>query len=343
MRACIGGHLKQSVVDGVVCVGISCVRSSRAGILCIGMRRQLATVVFALLSVSAFGTRADAQSEGTLRAALEGRMVSVKIDMPGTAKGVDVFPMESAPVDWREVARRIKDNGTALRIGQISTITKVVLKNDHVEVQLGGGGYGTFGDNTGNAVSYSDQGETVRERQLRDSIKTSSGDRRKRMQTELDNARSRRERDNDRNRALAAQANEARDANVRMKRAEGGSRFNIWYRKGMPDAAITPDGVMNTLSQYIAYAETNIATGVSNGRPSAPATGGAPYNVNPMLTIRKGLSVPDVEALFGPANTASERKEGMLTVVTRNYVYDGKKIVASFVNGVLIDYVIAPQ
>jgi hypothetical protein len=50
-----------------------------------------------------------------------------------------------------------------------------------------------------------------------------------------------------------------------------------------------------------------------------------------------------VEALLGPANTASESKEGMLTLMKRNYNHDGKKVTASFVNGVLIDYSISPQ
>ena len=290
-----------------------------------------------------FAPTAHAQTEGALRSALEGRSVLTKIDMPATAKGVDIFPRESAPVDWREVANRLKDNGTALKPGQQSMITKVVVKRDHIEVQLGGGGYGTFGDNTGSAVSYSDQGESVRERTLRDSIKTASGDTKKRMQTELDNARSRRERENARDRAVAAQANEAREANLRVKRAEAGSRFNIWYKGGIAESELTPDAVMLSLAPY-----AELAGAASMGPTNKGPLGGAPlptppYNTNAMLAIRKGLTVPEVESLFGPATTASERKEGTLTVVTRNYLYDGKKVITSFVNGVLIDYVIAPQ
>ena len=299
-----------------------------------------------VLALATVATRADAQSESALRAALEGRALITKIDMPATAKGVDVFPREPAPVDWREVANRLKDNGTALKPGQQSMITKVVVKRDHIEVQLGGGGYGTFGDNTGSAVSYSDQGESVRERQLRDSIKTAGGDPKRRMQAELDNLRSRREHENTLNRAVAAQANEAREANLRIKRAEAGSRFNIWYKNGVGEAELTPNAVMAVLAQY---AEVLDGSRAANGPGRAPSVGAplpqppASYNTNPMLAVRKGMSVPEVEALFGPASTANERKEGTLTVVTRNYQYDGKKVIASFVNGVLIDYVIAPQ
>ena len=302
------------------------------------MRRMTLAIAWVVLAPTAY-----AQTESALRGALEGRSLMTKIDMPATAKGVDIFPRESAPVDWREVANRLKDNGTALKPGQQSMITKIVVKRDHIEVQLGGGGYGTFGDNTGSAVSYSDQGESVRERTLRDSIKTASGDTKKRMQTELDNARSRRERENARDRAVAAQANEAREANLRVKRAEAGSRFNIWYKGGIAESELTPDAVMLSLAPYAEFTGAT-SMGPTNRRPA----GGAPlpttpYNTNALLAVRKGLTVPDVESLFGPATTASERKEGTLTVVTRNYLYDGKKVITSFVNGVLIDYVIAPQ
>jgi hypothetical protein len=51
----------------------------------------------------------------------------------------------------------------------------------------------------------------------------------------------------------------------------------------------------------------------------------------------------EVEALLCPANTASESKEGVLTLMKRTYIFDGKKVVASFVKGVLIDYAIGPM
>ncbi len=305
------------------------------------MREMRFAIAVSMLAWSTAASRAQAQTENALRAAFEGRAVVTKVDMPATARGIDVFPRETAPVDWREVANRLKDNGTALKPGQQSMITKVVVKKDHIEVQLGGGGYGTFGDNTGNAVSYSDQGESVRERQLRDSIRTANGDQKKRMQTELDNARSRRERENTQNRALAAQANEAREANLRVKRAEAGSRFNLWYKNGIAETELTPDAVRAALAPY---ADILAAPGAARGPlAGAPLPVAPPATANPMLAIRKGMTVPEIEELFGPASTANERKEGTLTVVTRNYLFDDKKVITSFVNGVLIDYVIAPQ
>src|SRR5688572_13876029 len=115
-----------------------------------------------------------AQNEAILRQAFEGKVVAVKIDMPATQKGVDVYPLDAMPVDFREVAQRLKDNSTSLKIGQPVMVTKVVVKGKtHIEFQLGGGGYGTFGDNTsdGSDLNFVSQGETKAEKALRDSIK----------------------------------------------------------------------------------------------------------------------------------------------------------------------------
>ncbi len=298
--------------------------------------RLFATLV---LLCSFLPQRAHAQSEAALRAALEGRMLTVKIEMPGTSKGIDVFPEEPMPVDWREVAQRLKDNGTSLKIGQTSMITKVVVKKDsHIEVQLGGGGYGTFGDNTGATVSANEEGESKRERTLRDSIKaTPNGDLKKQLEKDLSNARGERERENSRTRAAAEQASAALQANLRVKRVESGSRFNVRFRHGIPADALTADGIMRALAQLADF--SGGATMIGAALPTNVASGTG----NALLSLKKGLSITDVETMFGPANTAAESKEGSLTLMKRTYAYDGKKLLMSFVNGVLVDYVIAPQ
>lgn len=50
-----------------------------------------------------------------------------------------------------------------------------------------------------------------------------------------------------------------------------------------------------------------------------------------------------VEAILGPAATASETKEGKLTVLERTYRREGQRIAASFVNGVMIDFATTPE
>ena len=319
------------------------------------MRYATIPIVLALLAQPAL-----AQNESVLRQAFEGKVVSVKIDMPATSRGVDVYPLDPMAVDFREVAQRLKDNSTSLRIGQQVMITKVLVKkNSHIEFQLGGGGYGTFGDNTsdGSGLNAVTQGETKAEKALRDSIKKAQGPtKRKQFEKELASLRAERERENARAEAEAKQAQSVIEANLRAKRAESGSRFNVRYRDGIPADALTPDGLMRALSPYVDFgaAGGSLASGgttsggaTSGGAVSGTATqaytsGGASRPATPN-SLRKGLLLEDVEAILGPAATAAETKEGTLTVLKRTYRKDGQKVSASFVNGVLIDFAITPQ
>ena len=87
-----------------------------------------------------------AQDEGRLRKALEGKRITLKLDMPATSEGVDVYPGGSRGVDFDKVGKRMKKHGIALRDGESARITRVKVKDDMIEIQLNGGGYGTFGD-----------------------------------------------------------------------------------------------------------------------------------------------------------------------------------------------------
>jgi hypothetical protein len=87
-----------------------------------------------------------AQSEAALREALEGRQVTLKIAMPGTQAGVDIYPADPRSLDYPGYAERLKDSGTALEAGHKAMVTKIRVKSTHIEFQLDGGGYGTFGD-----------------------------------------------------------------------------------------------------------------------------------------------------------------------------------------------------
>lgn len=323
----------------------------------------------ALAAQAVLSQGAMAQNEAALRAAFEGKTLTVKVDMPATSKGIDVFPQESMPVNWREMANRMKEFGTALKPGQQVMITKVVVKKDsHIEFQLGGGGWGTFGDymNSSSSVSADTESESKEERDLKARIKQAQGPtERKRLEKELANVRSERERENSKAKAEAAQANEAREANLRVKRAESGSRFNIRYKNGIPPYALTPQGVAEALAQYAEIAGMPVvaASAASPGASAVPAGANslAPANAAPaaaaapvaaaaipvgsaqaVLALKKGLTVAEVEALLGPAATANEVKEGTMQVMKRGYRADGKKISASFVGGVLIDYAITP-
>lgn len=301
-------------------------------------------VLLSAFLLLAFAPVVEAQNEAALRAALEGRSVTVKVDMPATAQGIDVYPEDGMPVDWRRVADRIKENGTAVRTGQAIMITKVAVKGEsHIEVQLGGGGFGTFWDNMGSGsnVTATQETETGRERAIKDSLRrTLPASERRRLEKELNSARTARERENARARADAEQANRAREANLRTQRAESGSRFNVRFRQGIPLAALTPEGLLAMIAQYV---EPVGVTAAPVAASAAAATSPArPAGASAVLSLRKGLTIAEVDALLGPARTASESREGGLTTMTRTYVVDGKRITGSFVNDVLVDYTIAP-
>jgi hypothetical protein len=191
------------------------------------------------------------------------------------------------------------------------------------------------------------QGETKAEKALRDSIKQAQGPtKRKQFERELASLRAERERENARAEAEAKQAQSVIEANLRAKRAESGSRFNVRYRNGIPTDALTPDGLMRALAQYVDFGTTGGVVASGGGAATAtpgqaPAPGGTSRPAP--ASLKKGLWLEEVEELLGPAAPATEKKEGRLTVLERTYRKDGQKVTASFVNGVLIDFAITPQ
>ena len=218
------------------------------------MRRLSVAVIASVITSTLAASSALAQGEYALRTAFEGKTVTVKLDMPGTSRGVDVYPQEAIPVSFRDVADRTKDFTVALKMGQQVMVTKIVVKRDLIEFQLGGGGYGTLFDNAGSDISASQAGESQRERALRDSVKTApNAAKKKAFERELNDTRSARERENTQARAQAAQANELREVNLRSKRSVSGSRFNIRYKPAVPSDAMTPAGVMQALAAYIDF------------------------------------------------------------------------------------------
>lgn len=285
------------------------------------MRSLLAAVLLA-----AAAPAVSAQTEDALRVYFEGKTVRVKLEMPGTSQGVEVYPGTSMPVDFPQHAGRLKRFGTAYRRGDEALVTKVKLKDDHIEFQLGGGGYGTFGDDDSPYVSFSPAPKTEREKNLeRDLAKTTDAAQKRTMREELDRLRKSREREDTRNRAEAAQAQQIKEANIRQRRIEGGSRFNIRYRGGIPADALTTESVMRALGEYLEFGM------VSDG--GGPAPGG----VN---ELRKGLTVEQVDAMLGRPETIAQRMEGTLSVSTSHYRTRDRRITAEFVEGVLIRYTI---
>jgi hypothetical protein len=77
----------------------------------------------ALLSLVLAAAPLQAQSEDQLKRYFEGKRVTLKIAMPGTEDGVDVYPGTDQPLDYPRYAGRLKDHGTAIRAGEDAMIT----------------------------------------------------------------------------------------------------------------------------------------------------------------------------------------------------------------------------
>ena len=108
------------------------------------------------------------------------------LDMPATSSGVDVYPEREYPLDPGKVGDRIRSAGVSLREGDRVTVTRVKMKDDLIEFQLGGGGFNSFKDGT-STVSTPSAPKSSHERDLEREVREEKDPGRKRdLQRELD-------------------------------------------------------------------------------------------------------------------------------------------------------------
>ena len=149
------------------------------------------TVLTAVALIAILSTSAAAQSEADLKRQFEGRKVTVLIDMPATKDGVNIYSEREQSMDFSEYARLIKQFGVAVEEGDRIMITKIRVKEKHIEFQLGGGGYGTIGDETQPSVPDSSVGKSNREKRLEGDIKKETNETRRRQMRSVKSAASR--------------------------------------------------------------------------------------------------------------------------------------------------------
>jgi hypothetical protein len=152
----------------------------------------------------------------------------------------------------------LKTYGTSLLEGDRVMITKIKVKDKHIEFQLGGGGYGTFGDETSSSVYVPTAEKSRREKSLERELRDETDERRRRwIRRELDDLRRERERENRENRAEAAIAEEIAKARIQEKRLQGGSRFNIRFDRKVNADDLTPQVIMDALAEYLYFSEAD--------------------------------------------------------------------------------------
>jgi hypothetical protein len=289
----------------------------------------------------ALAAPAAAQNEDTLRIFFEGRRVTVKIDMPGTSDGIDVRLDATRAIDYKRYGDRLKSCGIAIRAGESAVVTLVKVKKDLIEFQLGGGGFGTFGDDTSTSVYIRGIEKSNREKELEKRVKEESDSRRRRqLEDELDDLRTRRERENRRIDAERARAEERKKERIAEERLRGGSRFNLRYADAVP-SGLRPDDLMAALADYVDFSNGGPAEYVDT-KPAAEAPAYKPAGDGALA--RKGMTRADAERAFGkPVIDAVDRREGSVLVTTLVFVSGDQKITADFVEDVLVRYTITSR
>lgn len=304
------------------------------------MGRLLSIAAVILLTAAA----AAAQTDSDLKRYFEGRHVTLKIDVPATKDGVNVYPERAQPLDYSEYAARLKRHGASIRRGESVMITKVKVKGRHLEFQLGGGGYGTFGDETDAHVYVPSSPKTRREKRLEEELKRETDpSRRRRLKEEIDSLRREREREDRINEALAAEAEESRRARIEEKALRGGGRFNIHFTLQDPNL-LSPRAVTEALRKYVDFSadgeeedevsllETSYETAVA-----VQVTRGV-VRVGPRTTyLKEGLAEREVLRLLGEPSAVTKRAGEGAAVTTYEFPRgEGRVLVADFVDGLLV-------
>jgi len=291
------------------------------------------TFVVATFAVILASVPTDAQDAAAVQNYFNGKQVVLKIDMPGSQKGIDLRFNKGTPMDWKEYGSRIKQFGVAIRNGDVARITSMVIKRDMIEFQLDGGGFGTFGDDTNTTVTAKPREKSDYEKDLERQIaNTDDDDKRRALQRDLDRERARRERQDLINQHQAQIASQQKAQVVAQNRVTGGSRFNLRWSGSIPEDQLSPQAVMQRLSEYLSFDANSPATQADDA--SVPAT----------AKLKRGMRMDEVTALFGQGNLLSESVgDGGLKTQVVVYTTSDRRVEVTYVEGLVVRYSISSQ
>lgn len=282
-----------------------------------------------LLCLIAAASCLVAQNEAALRQALEGKMVVVKIDMPATHLGIDMDWHGDPAMNLKTYSQRVRQFGVSLRNGDSVLITQMRVKANLIEVQLGGGGYGVFGDDTG-TVSSSTISKSDYERDLDRQIERETDPRIKaRLREQRDRMQRQRERDNARARELDQVLSAQKKQVIAEKRLQAGSRFNLHFPKNyLKESVPSPEEVRQALSEYLDF---------PSNRPTRPSkTINPPPAISGPGDVRQGMTQAEVYRLMSEPSTTHQARVGDMDQVTATWRQPGKVTEVRFVNGVAV-------
>lgn len=303
------------------------------------MFRSARRVVILAMALCTLSLNAQS-SPSPLVSYFTGKEVVLKIDMPGSQKGVDLRYNKNIPMDWKEYSGRIKTYGAAIRKGDTARVTGIVVKDDRIEFQLDGGGFGTFGDDSDTTVTARPVEKSDREKDLERQIaNTDDPDLKRKLQRDLDRERSRRERQEADNRNAAQIASQIKAQKVADDRTRGGSRFNLRWSGSIPADQKNPDAVMKLLADYVSFGGPQDA-----GAPPAPQNTAGDAAIPATAQLKRGMHIEDVTKLFGPGQKLSESvsPEGLKTQ-TFQYSTGDRRVDVIYVEGLVVRYSISSK
>jgi hypothetical protein len=310
-------------------------------------RSTFAVVLFAI-AVPILSLGAE-NGSAAIASYFTGKQVVVKVDMPGTQKGIDLRFNKSTPMDWKEYSSRLKQFGPAIRKGDVVRVTAVVVKNDIIEFQLDGGGFGTFGDDTTTSVTAKPLDKSDYEKDLEKQISdTTDEDRKRSLQRDLDRERSRRERQDASNESDAKIASEMKAQKVADNRMRGGSRFNLRWSGSIPADQLTPEAVMKLLADYIDFTGQQAAGAALSAQTVAAAPsqslGSNSPTGSPTAQLKRGMKMDEVTTLLGQGRQLSESasSEGLKTQVYE-YLPGDRCVEVTYVDGLVVRYAISSR
>jgi hypothetical protein len=295
--------------------------------------RRIVLFVIALWTLALSG-----QSSDPLQSFV-GKEVVVKIDMPGTQQGVDLRFNKDDPMNWKEYSSRLKSNGVAIRKGDTARVTGVVVKNDRIEFQLDGGGFGTFFDDSSSTVTPQSVDKSDYEKQLeRDIANSTDDDQRRRLQRDLDRERARRQRQEDDNRNAAQVASQIKAQKVADQRLQGGSRFNLRWNGSIPPDQKSPEAVMKLLAAYVSFDGPGQAGPPPQAMQNTASNGAIPATAQ----LKRGMKMEEVTNLFGQGKQLSESVsgDGLKTQVVE-YVTGDRRVDVTYVERLVVRYSIS--
>ena len=265
-----------------------------------------------------------AQSEAALREYFEGKTVVVRLDLPASKAGVDIYPEAVTPLNYPDYGKRLKQFGIAIRRNEPVTIANVRVNPKSIEFQVGEGDI-SAGGNGGSPDVYVAADKSSRERKLERDVETETDpERKEKMQRELDDLRQQRSREDARLRAALAQMSALKQESDRQ-RGNAASRFNLVFPNGVPSRALNPEYVMSALKQWVDFDEER----------SQPA---ASVEITPAAGLHKGMTEAELQRIFGDPVKREPGNMDDLRVEVLTFRKDGTTLEATMVEGVLVRF-----